>query len=230
MAALAKLIDVLNGKTKKITPLLIQSLLDVSPEYAPDKDCFELGLMAFRKEYSDDIPLQVRSGHIMNWGTQFWKEKLDEREIEVLDEEEDEQEEIEEGWTPERVLKALKRVIRIGAFQMRRARWFCRLSESNISWSNADNNNKDKHVLLIKSGAPIFGNHNLPPFRTNFPQGYQKTKIDRQACFDIPTYDRMRIITTELRRIIQESRDVTLCLHPGNKLNKEQLEKILKWV
>jgi DNA polymerase-3 subunit epsilon len=227
MSSLAKLIDVLNGKIQKFSPRLIESLLDTPPEYAPDKDCFELGLDEFRKEYCEDIQIPVRLSHIMNWGTQFWKEKLDEKErevdekeMEVLDEDE-EQEEIEEGWTPERVFKALKRAIRMGSFQMRRARWFCRLSESTLSWSDADDNDKDKHVILIESGIPRF---------TSFSQRPQKSPADRQACFDIATYDRMRIITTEIRRIIQEGRDVTLCLHPGNSLNNKQLEKILKWV
>ena len=140
------------------------------------------------------------------------------------------QEQIEEGWTPERVFKALKRVIRMDSFQIRRARWFCRLSESTLSWSNAENRRKGKNILLIRSGTPSFQGHKFGPAYSDIPERHQKSAIQRQACFDIATYDRMRIITTEIRRIIHEGRDVTLCLHPNRYLNKKQLEKILNWV
>jgi hypothetical protein len=62
------------------------------------------------------------------------------------------------------------------------------------------------------------------------PKGHNKSTIERQANFDISTYDRMRIITTEMRRIVHEGHDIDLYLHPGIKLKKGQLEKILKWV
>jgi hypothetical protein len=125
---------------------------------------------------------------------------------------------MEEGWTTERVFKALKRTIRMGSFQIRRSRWFCRLSESSLSWSKTNGAEKDQHVLIFENGI------------TTIKRGHKKTFIQRQENFDIATYDRMRIVTTEMRRIIQEDRDIELSFHPGNTLNKEQLKKILKWV
>lgn len=242
MESLAKLIDVLNGKIRKFSPRLIETVLLTPSGYAPDKDCFKLGLEAFRKEYSNDIRSPIHLGHMMKWGTQFWKEKLVEKEQEQQkdsgqDKEETEEvqegeqlEKREEGWTPERVFKALKRVIRMDSFQMRRSRWFCRLSESTLSWSNAAHSDKEKHILIFESGTASFRCRNLRLDRTDFPPGHKKALLERQASFDIATYDRMRIVTTEIRRIIQEDRDIELCFHPGNTLNKEKLEKILKWV
>jgi DNA polymerase III epsilon subunit-like protein len=229
MESLAKLMDVLNGKIQKYTPRLIEDLLDSPPEYGPDKDCFELGMEVFKKEYKSGTRAPIRLDHMMKWGTQFWKEKLAEQEMETSMED-DEQETQEEGWTPERVFKALKRKIRMSSFQMRRARWFCRLSESCLFWSNADDSEENRHVLLFESGAPIFESSNQSLHRIHFPPGHKKSQRERQANFDIATYDRMRVVTTEIRRIIQEGRDIELCFHPGKNLKKDHLEKILKWL
>ncbi|UCE40654.1 MAG: GIY-YIG nuclease family protein [Candidatus Aminicenantes bacterium] len=228
MESLAKLIDVLNGKIRKFSPRLIETILDILPEHAPEKECFESGLEAFKKEYCAhrEMPINVR--HVMKWGTQFWQEKLIEQELEkeIKEAEEDQ----EEGWTPERVFKAQKRIIRMGSFQIRRSRWFCRLSESSISWSKPNGSEEDKHVLIFEKGATNFRYRNPLSGVAGSPPGHKKTLLQRQSYFDIATYDRMRIVTTEMRRIIQEGRNIELKLHPGNTLNKEQLQKILKWV
>jgi hypothetical protein len=236
MSSLAKLIDLLNGKIKKINPRMIETILDTPEEYTPEKGCFLSGLELFEKEYFSlkGPPLNIR--HAMKWGTQFWQEKLVEQELEKAIQEieeppeDDEQEEAEEGWTPERVFKALKRVVRIGSFQIRRSRWFCRLSESILAWSDKAHSDKAKQMLVFESGTANFKGHILQPDRDDFPPGHKKTLLERQANFDIAAYDRMRIVTTEMRRIIQEGRDIELHLHPDICLNKQQLEKILKWV
>jgi DNA polymerase-3 subunit epsilon len=236
MESLAKLIDVLNGKIRKLNLSLIEAVLDTPPEYAPEKEIFKSGLEAFKKEYCAPIETPIKLGHVMKWGTQFWQEKLIEKESETAKEnaveaqKDEEQEEIEEGWTPERVFKALKRAIRIGSFQMRRSRWFCRLSESSLAWAKTNGAEEDKHVLIFENGTTNFKGSNPLSDVPDIPPGHKKTLLQRQANFDIATYDRMRIVTTEIRRIIQENRDIELCFHPGNVLNKEQLEKILKWV
>jgi DNA polymerase-3 subunit epsilon len=236
MGSLTKLMDLLNGKIRRINPRMIETVLDTPSEYAPEKGCFSSGLKVFQKEYCahTETPISVR--HLMIWGTQFWQEKLVEQESEKAiqeaeeAQEDGEQEETEEGWTPERVFKALKRKIRMSSFQIRRSRWFCRLCESILTWEITDHSDKAKHKLIFESGAASFRESTIQRDRTNFPPGHKKTLLERQANFDIATYDRMRIVTTEMRRIIQEGGHIELCFHPRTKLNKQQLEKILKWV
>ena len=236
MKSLAKLIDVLNGKIRRFNLPLIEAVLDTPPEYAPEKECFQSGLEAFQKKYFNPIETPIKLRHVIKWGTQFWQEKLIEKELEKAIEDsaeaqqDEEQEEIDEGWTPERVFKALKRIIRMGSFQIRRSRWFCRLSESSIAWAKTNGIDEDKHILTFKTGATDFKSCIPLSNGPDIPPGHKKTLLQRQASFDIATYDRMRILTAEMRRIIQEGRDIKLCFHPGNVLNKEQLEKILRWV
>lgn len=232
MVSVAIFLDVLNGKIKKYTRPTIEAILDTPPGYAPEKEGFLSGLEAFEKEYCARIEASIDVSQMMKWGTQFWQEKLIEKESQQDKEEAQEQAdvEVEEGWTPERVFRALKRVNRLGAFHLRRSRWFCRLSESIIRWTTADSEKKQTNLLIIENGIPNFTRAQRASDKTIVPSGHKKTLLDRQRCFDILTYDRMRIVTTEMRRIIQEGRDIELCFHPGNNLNKGQLEKILKWV
>jgi hypothetical protein len=44
------------------------------------------------------------------------------------------------------------------------------------------------------------------------------------------TYDRLRVLTTELRRLLSENRSVELSLRPTVILRNEELKKALQWV
>ncbi len=239
MESLAKLIDMLNGIIKKYSSRSIQTVMLTPPEYAPDKCCFELGLEAFRNEYEKDIQSPILLGHLMKWGTLFWKEKLiemkqeqnreSEEDMENSPEDQD-REKREEGWTPERVFRALKRTIRLGSFQIRRARWYCRMSESALIWPGSGTSEDNQHILVIESGASSFFDSNILSPGIELPPGHRKNLLERQRNFDIATYDRMRIITSEMRRIIQGGRDLELRFHPGISLKTAQLIEMLKWV
>ena len=65
----------------------------------------------------------------------------------------------------------------------------------------------------------------IPP-----PPGYAKTFRERQSNIDLTTYDRMRVVTTDLRRIVSEGRDIELRLGPKVSLKRQELVKALKWV
>lgn len=232
MDAIVRLLDVLNGKIKIFPPPTIEAILDTPSGFAADKECFLRGLEAFKREYCVQMNTPVNVNNVMKWGARFWLEKLLEKESERDEEEavEEEEEKEEEVWTPERVFRTLKRVNRVMAFQIRRSRWFCRLCESTIRWTATEKKKERTHLLIIKNGTARFTKNETAPGKTIGPPGHQRILLDRQRCFDILTYDRMRIITSEMRRLIHEGRDIQLCFHPGNNLNAEQLEKMLKWV
>ena len=48
--------------------------------------------------------------------------------------------------------------------------------------------------------------------------------------FDIATYDRLRVLTTELRRVAGKGRAVTMRLASGVELTADALARILPWV
>jgi len=117
-----------------------------------------------------------------------------------------------------------------GAYVLRRARWFLQLSESSLAWSPACISAPEKHLMVFEHGSvacctalPLQESVPVPP-------GYRERSLDRLGHFDIMTFDRIRVVTTELRRLVSENRMIELRLNPAVTLNRNGLKKMLGWV
>jgi hypothetical protein len=53
---------------------------------------------------------------------------------------------------------------------------------------------------------------------------------ERRAAFDVATFDRLRVLTTELRRLAAEAPTVELRLGPQARLSRRRLQAVLRWV
>jgi hypothetical protein len=97
-------------------------------------------------------------------------------------------------------------------------------------WTPATGNIDVRNWIVFEEGIPVFKD-SLSFFEIHsIPSGHQRSLIERQKNFNIYVFDRMRVATTEIRRLIQEGRSVELCLHPDVCLRNEQLKKMLRWV
>lgn len=132
------------------------------------------------------------------------------------------------SWDPARVAEAIERVVGQGAHELRRARWLCRLSELAVAWDRRDGTGR--RVLVVERGAVVerldAPPHALPPT----PPGWARSVAERRAAFDVAAFDRLRVLTAELRRIVAEGRGVVLCLGPRERLAGERLRRALAWV
>jgi hypothetical protein len=247
MDALAGLMDLMNGKIRRFPPRFIQKVLAVPPEYTPGTSCFEEGLAAFKKEFLHQVDAGLSLSRILALGARFWREKLDWEDSQALlkeagETEEEEKEEVGdekiEGrdeadrsvWRPERVVKALKRVIMICSLYTRRSRWHCRLIDSTLRWDKAASIGAGKNELTLERGVPSFAYEVSIEKRIFRPSGHRRPLLERQKCFDIVTYDRMTVVTSEIRRIVQEGRDVELCFLPDRVFGNLPLSRMLRWV
>ena len=52
----------------------------------------------------------------------------------------------------------------------------------------------------------------------------------RQGCFDDNTYDRMRVLTTEIRRLVAAGLPVELRVSRGRVLTSDRLDRVLRYV
>lgn len=197
-----------------ITPDLINTIYDTRAEFAPEQDCFTAGFNSFLEEHEEHFIHRSRFLDFMRLGSFFWKEKM--LEVPVPEEEESPQPDVPE-WTPERVVKALKSVIRRGTHQVRRSRWLCRLSESILVWEES---NKVRHRLVFSRGKLL--RQQLPDF--------SRSICTRQKTFDLTVYDRLRVLTTEMKRLTEEAENIELQLGKNLILKKEKLQEIFKWV
>ena len=116
------------------------------------------------------------------------------------------------------------------ALLVRRARWLCLLSESALAWEARDAGDHRKIVLQIENGT-VAQRQELPgQAEVPSPPAYFKRMAERQKTFDLATYERLRVVTTELRRLVAAGRSVEIRLRPNAALSRRKLARILQWV
>jgi DNA polymerase-3 subunit epsilon len=216
------------------------AILGVPEAYGPEPDCLKEGLGLFRHNHltrlTHPFPLRTLSG----LGHRLWRERLAELEKaqpedvqETVEEEPVDQElEVEEApnWTPETVARGIEKFIMRSALLIRRARWLCLLSESSLAWEARNSDGRRKIALLFENGA--IGHRQELSIEKTIPlaAGHAKRIVNRQKIFDLTTYERLRVVTTEMRRLVAEGRKVEIRLSPNSILNRRQLTKVLPWV
>jgi DNA polymerase-3 subunit epsilon len=208
--------------------------------YAPDVDCLRLGFDMFRRQHgpcaADQSPLRFLTA----LGARLWQERLAAATLaEALAEGPGSTEEADaprDGsedefiWTPEAVNRSIERAVMHNAHLMRRARWFCLLSESTLAWEAAGGPQADKIMVVFENGRVNHRGELSMDEEPMTPAGFAKPFHERQKDMDLNTYDRLRVVTTEVRRIISEGRDIELRLKPEVTLKRQQLTKVLRWV
>lgn len=132
------------------------------------------------------------------------------------------------AWDPARVARALERVVGQGAHELRRARWLCRLCESTVSWERRGGDGR--RLLVLEHGAVIGREDLAADAKSPLPPGWARPEGERRACFDSATFDRLRVLTAELRRIVADGRTVELVLSPRTRLAGDRLRRALSWI
>jgi hypothetical protein len=210
-------------------------ILGIPAPHAPDPDCFELGIDAFRERLGsrgiDDGSVE----ELLRAGARRWREwlvaqegKADAEPAEPEPEAEDEDEDEDRGWDPERVADALDRLVAHGAHLLRRARWFCRLSDSCLLWA-PKGGPAFRRMLVLERGRVAIARELGDGEEPQLPST-RRSQRARQCSFDGATYDRLRVLTTELRRLVAQGRKVELILGPQTHLDCPALAKLLRWV
>jgi hypothetical protein len=219
---------------------IVYSVLAFPPEYAPEIDCMQEGSKIFREKYGNRLGQQSALRFLTALGAQLWRERLETAALaEMVAETENDKGDVdtepkesakEHIWTPEVVAGSIEKMVLHSAHLIRRARWFCLLSESSLAWSSADNRDNYKKLVVFENGSVFKQNNVKTGEETPIPPGCAKSFRARQKNINLITYDRLRVVTTELRRLLSEGRDVELRLGPGVTLNRQGIIKVLRWV
>ncbi len=218
----------------------VRALLNFPAEYAPQIDCMRQGFKIFSKNYGSRLAQQSALGFLTALGAMLWRERMNsaaladmaaENETDNGDVESEQKNSIKEHvWTPEEVAHAIEKMIRHSAHLIRRARWFCLLSESSLAWSSADRRDNDKILVVFKNGSVLERKNLKAGEKTPIPLGYGKSFRTRQMSINLITYDRLRVVTTELRRLVAEGRNIELRLSPKVTLTRQEVMRALRWV
>jgi len=243
MLSLSIISDILNNAADPITREMMGLALEASNEYLPEKELFLQGIEEFKINNQDKLKLPPTFQSLMKFGSLLWKEK-----IEIAAEKEEEAAEEEETlvlklvppetkkksqkirWTSENISKRLRHMVRVGTYLIRRTRWYYLLTESSLAWEEQGSGKDRKYLLVIRNGRPCF--EDPIPVHKEIPlaPGHPKSNLEKQRNFDLFTYDRMGIITTEIRRFLKENKDVELRFGSDISLKSDQLKKILQWI
>ncbi len=219
---------------------ILYSVLAFPPDSAPEINCLQEGFKMFREMYGRRLVNRSALRSLTALGAQLWRERLEtDAVVEMVEETENESSDVdtdkkeidkEHIWTPEMVVHAIENMMLHSAHLIRRARWFCLLSESSLAWTSADHPENSKKLVVIADGSVVNRNWVKIAEEIPAPPGHAKSFRYRQLNFNLITYDRLRVLTTELRRLVSEGRDIELRLRPGVTLNRRGISNVLRWV
>lgn len=201
--------------------------------YCPDEACLKAGLSIFQQRYSGPIEgMSIRQA-ILHIGRLSWLERLKRKSL-PLEESESDTANIEDDgdfvWSPLSVASSLESVCRRCGFFLRRARWFALLSEATVVWKTRNSEDKTRNIIILKGGKA--SDRVTMDIDAPLPQPFHAdgSYPSRRAGMDLEIYDALRVLTTELRRLLAENRFE--CIQLGRKvtLHPEQLRMVLNWV
>jgi len=219
---------------------MMTEVLHIPEAFAPGKDCFVQGFELFSGKHAKFLKNRCPIGALLTLGARLWRDRA-EKNGNIAEPSEAAAEQPEENdtsghtadageWTPDAVAAALEGIILRSAWLMRRARWFAILSESALKWGEHRAGGQETHRVFIERGAIV--NRENASKRPGIP-GPPAVRIsfrDKQRCFDLPAYDRMRVLTTEIRRILVRGGEITVFPAPEAQLSAEKLRKTLSWI
>jgi DNA polymerase-3 subunit epsilon len=216
----------------------MEKLLGIPPPQAPDPQCFVEGLRMFRHQHTGLPAAETIWPALMRIGTRCWRNALEaskngiDEDGETHTEPEGKTDPPPFEWTPEAVTGAIASLLCRCAHLIRRARWFALLSESTLAWSVADSDGAEcrQNLVILKAArmrgrSELRGDDPLP-----LPPGWVVAWRDRQRHLDLAAYDRLRVLTTEMRRILAEERQLRLRIGRNAVLGEGQLRRLLRWV
>lgn len=208
-------------------------------EHRFDERGLRAGLALFREQVGwserDDVP----AAELLRVGERLWREQLAEREAQraerraagdaepvPLEADEDTPPADESApRDPEDVAHRLGIALGRCAQLVARGRWFLRLCESSLWWRSSAG---DPQLLILQDGAvsSCTAVTDAPPGeRAPVPPGASTTPLARRRAFTPATYDRLRVLTTELRRILNDGAEIELRLGTARPLGRTSLAR-----
>jgi hypothetical protein len=195
-----------------------------SGRWSPDAATFEAGhasLCAAHPELSrDDIGAQER---LLRLGTRLWREGRRDHDVDA-----DEETRAITAWTPELVRRSLEWLTLRAALARRRAIWLTRLVDASVVWTEPGS---VVTRLVIIEGGEICLNADVDTTATPpIPPGYTRSLAARREAFTVARFDRLRVLSTELKRLVAASAPVSVRLGVSPPLEDDRLGAVLWWV
>jgi DNA polymerase-3 subunit epsilon len=204
---------------------LAASVLRVPHRYAPTAACFRAGLALFVARHGRWWESRAPVRSVQKLAARLRRRRTISPEDSPAAG--DEEPLRTERWSSEGVAEVLEEVVRRGAHVIRRARWLCALSECSVAWGPEDAGGPTR--CLVLSGGEVISRHALegaPP--PPLPPGHAVPREERQRAIDLAAYDRLSVLSRELKTLVSGPGSVALRLGTTTVLDRETLARALR--
>jgi DNA polymerase-3 subunit epsilon len=130
-------------------------------------------------------------------------------------------------WDPDRIVRHLERAITHAYQLLQRARWLCLLYDSAIIFREPPS--ERSRLLLVQDGRLVASRDLLPDEPIDVTDRYRPLS-GRKEAFDRSHYDRLRTLTTELKRVRRDGGTAAVRVGRGRWLRGSKLDALLLWV
>jgi DNA polymerase-3 subunit epsilon len=130
-------------------------------------------------------------------------------------------------WDRDRVLRHLERGVLHGYQLLQRARWLCVLYDSAVVFREPSS--ESSRLLVVRGGQLVEARH-LPPDEPVPNVAATRPLRERQSTFDRNQYDRLRTLTSELKRVLRDGGYAAVRVGRGRWLRESTLDALLLWV
>ncbi len=198
-----------------------------SGPWGPDGGTFTAGydrLCATHAELSR-IDLSAHA-KLLRLGTRLWREGRRDRDVD--EDETNETRRVLTVWTPEFVQVSLEWLALRAALARRRAIWLTRLFDSSVVWREPVDS--CARLIVIENSEVVLSGAVGANARPPIPPGYRRPVAARREAFTLASFDRLRVLTTELKRLLGAGAPVALRLGVGPALDGSRLASALWWM
>jgi DNA polymerase III subunit epsilon len=171
----------------------------------------------------DDLDAHAR---LLRLGTRLWREGRRDRDLD--DDEADGTGHGVTAWTPELVQRSLEWLVLRAAHARRRAIWLTRLVDATVMWTEPGST--DARLIVIDNGTIVLSSAAEPDATPPIPPGHWRSAAARREVFTVACFDRLRVLTSEFKRLVAAGAPVALRLGAGPALADGRLASALWWV
>jgi DNA polymerase-3 subunit epsilon len=195
-----------------------------SGRWRPDAASFEAGyarLCAVHPELSrHDLGAHERW---LRLGTRLWREGRRDHDVDA-----DEDTRAITTWTPELVQRSLEWLSLRAALSRRRAIWLTRLVDASVAWTEPAT--AGPRLIVVENGDVVLHANVEANATPPIPPGYTRPVAVRREAFTVARFDRLRVLSTELKRLVAAGAPVALRLGVGPPFADARLASVLWWV
>ena len=159
---------------------------------------------------------------VLRLGTRLWGLGRRDREND------DEEFRLGDAVTPADIQFELERVALRAALARRRAKWVTRLVEAAVVWQEPGADRA--RLLVIERGEIATREWVAPGSSPPIPPGWTRRRDARHEGFTVARFDRLRVVITELKRLLADGAPVALRLGNRTTLIDARLASALSWV